>query len=247
MIFLIIFWSRFNKTLSVTVPFWQIQVHTLTDYIIGCSLVSAVTWTLFNVEYHQSSREKKTLLIVITVELMFLVVVLKCQLKSQHVFHLLLFCKYWVKAPTKEFMVSACWSWTLLKFAINAVISLRCSSIPEKAALNTSLYSWSFSSSRALFLLSFLCVLFSFLLSSATISSSLLALSSSAEVPPELEPAWATWRSVTPLYSQEFGRFLHRKPTVFGFPRSVFCSSPWQPCIEQSSISSSSGTCHLFF
>lgn len=40
--------------------------------------------------------------------------------------------------------------------------------------------------------------------------------------------------------------FLHRKPTVFGFPHTVFCSSPWQPCIAQSSISSSSSTCHFF-
>lgn len=109
------------------------------------------------------------------------------------------FCKYWVKAPTKEFTVSACCSWTLLKFSINAVISLRCSSIPEKAAFPCTLLDH-FPPPE----LSFCSVSFVF----SSLSYYLLlqqsplrcfpSLASSTEVPPELEPAWAKRRSVTP-------------------------------------------------
>lgn len=51
-------------------------------------------------------------------------------------FQLLLFFKKLFKAPTREFIVFNCCSCTRLKFAVNELISLRCSSMPENDALN---------------------------------------------------------------------------------------------------------------
>ena len=100
-------------------------------------------------------------------------------------FQLLLFFKKLVKAPTRAFIVFNCCSCTRLKLAINELISLRYSSMPENAALNIS-----FSSSYLLllFLLIFLWVLFTFLQSSPSVISSSLFASTTASTP-ELEPA----------------------------------------------------------
>ena len=103
-------------------------------------------------------------------------------------FQLLLFFKKLVKAPTRAFIVFNCCSCTRLKLAINELISLRCSSIPQNAALNISFSSSFFTSSLALFLLIFLWVLFTFLLSSPSAISSSLFASTTAPTP-ELEPA----------------------------------------------------------
>lgn len=108
-------------------------------------------------------------------------------------FQLLLFFKNLLKVPTREFIVFNCCSCTRLKLAINELISLRCSSTPENAALNISFSSSLFYSSLALFLFIFLWVLFNFLLSSSSAISSSLFTSTASSIP-ELEPAWATWR-----------------------------------------------------
>lgn len=62
-------------------------------------------------------------------------------------FQLLLFFKNLLKVPTREFIVFNCCSCTRLKLAINELISLRCSSTPENAALNISFSSSLFYSS----------------------------------------------------------------------------------------------------
>ena len=78
-------------------------------------------------------------------------------------FQLLLFFKKLFKAPTREFIVFNCCSCTRLKFAVNELISLRCSSMPENDALNgLLLVAFARSSLLALFLLIFLWVLFNF-------------------------------------------------------------------------------------
>lgn len=109
-------------------------------------------------------------------------------------FQLLLFFKNLLKVPTREFIVFNCCSCTRLKLAINELISLRCSSTPENAALNISFSSSLFYSFLAVFLLTFIFFGFFsiFASSSSAISSSLFT--STASSIPELEPARATWR-----------------------------------------------------
>ena len=109
---------------------------------------------------------------------------------------------------------------------------------------NISFWSSIFTSCLALFLFIFrLWVLFMFLLSSSSaISSSLFAFTKASL--PDLEPAWATWRSVTA--SLQLRRSPRRRRTVFDFPRSGSCSNLSQPCNRLSSTSFSFGIYRYF-